>query len=384
MQTILCPHCKKEIEINKALHDQVLDQAIEEEREKFEKEIEKAKLEEKEKAEKRIKNELQLTLKDMENQTTEEKEKNERLQQQLLDNTKLLREEKDKYKKMELENEKKLLEEQSILEKKLTEQIEEKAKLQIMELTKKLEDTQKSLEDARKKAFQGSQQLQGEVLELQLEQTLTTNFPDDLIAPIPKGVKGADISQTVKTSRGNVCGIILWEVKRTKLWSNDWIIKLKEDLLSAHAHAAIIVSEALPQEATSGFWFTDNVLVCSSSLAISIAQLVRQRIIAVAKERFISEHKQNKTEAEELFSYITSHEFLLQLGTLVELKKDLHEQIQKEKAAFERIWKLREQQVDKIFKTTANIAGSLQAIVGNSFPTIKGLDLSELESGNEK
>jgi hypothetical protein len=278
---------------------------------------------------------------------------------------------------MELENQKKLLEAQEKLREDITKMVKEKASLEVAELKKRLDDTQKALEEARHKSQQTSQQLQGEVLELQLEQSLAVSFPDDVIEPVQKGVRGADISQSLRTVRGNVCGIVLWELKRTKSWSNDWIGKLKQDMLAAKAHIGILVSEALPEEAQSGFWFTDRVIVCSLALAIPIAEMVRQQLITIARERFIMEHKNNKTESERLFEYITSHEFLHQIEAIVEIHQEMTVQIMKERAAFEKIWKARELQAQKMLKSTTAIAGSLQGIVGNSLPQIKGMDLLE-------
>jgi hypothetical protein len=377
MQTIVCPHCKQEIEITQVLHDQVLEQVSKEEKEKFAQELEKVRLEEKEKTTRKIREELDLQLKTTKEDAEEAKERNKKLQEQLIDLNKLLREQQNKTEQMELENQKKLSEAQEKIREDITKIVQEKAHLEVAELKKKLEDTQKSLEEARQKSQQGSQQLQGEVLELQLEQSLATAFPDDLIEPVQKGVRGADIKQTVQTARGNVCGIILWELKRTKSWSDEWTAKLKQDLRAEKAHVPIIVSEALPDEAKSGFGYKDGVLVCSLPLSLPIAELVRQQLISIARERFILEHKNNKTEAEQLFDYIVSHEFLQQLEAMVEIHQEMTGQIAKERAAFEKIWKARELQVQKMLKSTSAIAGSLQGIIGNSLPSIKGLDLLE-------
>ncbi|MDE2025215.1 MAG: DUF2130 domain-containing protein [Patescibacteria group bacterium] len=377
MQTFRCPHCKKEIEISEALHDQVFAQVKEQEEEKFKEELEKTRLEEKEKTAKKIHEELDLQMKNMKQETDEARERNKKLQEQLLELNKSLREQKEKSEEMELENQKKLLQAQEKLREDITKVVQEKASLEVAELKKRLVDTQKALDEAKQKSQQTSQQLQGEVLELQLEQSLSTSFPDDLIDPVQKGVKGADIRQTVRTARGNVCGIILWELKRTKSWSDEWITKLKADLRAEKAHVPIIVSEALPEEAQSGFGYKDSVLVCSLPLAIPIAEMIRQQLIAIARERFIMEHKNNKTEAEQLFTYITSHEFLQQIEAIVEIHQEMTIQISKERAALEKIWKAREIQAQKMLRSTTAIAGSLQGVIGNSLPQIKGLDLLE-------
>ncbi len=379
MQTIRCPHCKKEIEISQALHDQVLAELSADQEEKFKKELEKVKEQEQEKTAKKIKEEFNLQIKTATEEVDEAKEKNKKLQDQLIELTKLLREQKEKTEQIELENQKKLLKAQETLREEITKVVAEKASLEVAELKKKLDDTQKALEDARQKSQQSSQQLQGEVLELQLEESLSASFPDDSIEPVAKGVKGADITHTVRTARGNVCGVILWELKRTKSWSEGWVDKLKQDFRDTKADVPIIVSEALPEDARSGFGVRDDVIICSLPLAITVAELVRKRLIDVAREKYLALHKNNKTHAERLFEYITSNDFIQQLKAMSELRKDMKEQIDKERAAFEKIWKMREIQIQRLSSSAASITGSLQGLLGNSMPQLDGMDTLEIE-----
>lgn len=379
MNDIKCPNCGQTIQINQALQHQIEEDLSLKIKNKYKLEFEKKEEDIKKQAENKIKEENSLKIKDLENEAYENKKKNEDFQKQILEQNKLMRDLKNKDDERELEMQKRMQAEREDISKRES----EKSQLKLAELQKQLNDTKKSLEEAQRKSSQGSQQLQGEVLELQIEESLRNAFIDDTIEPIAKGVKGADIRHIVKTSRGNVCGIILWELKRTKQWSDDWITKLKQDLRVEKAHIPIIVSETLPEEAKNGFGHRDGVIICSFSLCLSVAEIMRQQLIAIARERFVLEHKNNKTEAEQLFDYITSHEFLQQIEALVETQKAMQEQINKEKAAFEKMWKIREIQVQKIFRTTASIAGNMQGIIGNSMPQIKGLDLLENENNQQ-
>lgn len=374
MHSIICPHCKKTIEISEAIQHE----ANEKLQKDFELRLEKAREEEKERMEKKLSQEIEVKLRDLENEKKEKEERIEKLMLDLLKSNEAMRQLKTKDEEREIQLQKKLGEEREKMKVDLTKLAEEKARLEVLELNKKLEDTQKALLDAQIKSKQTSQQLQGEVLELEVETTLKENFPSDLITPVEKGIKGADIKQVVRTPKGTICGIILWELKRTKDWDNKWIGKLKEDLRLEKAHVPIIVSEALPDEASSGFGNKDGVFVCSFSLILPVAQVLRQQLIAVAREKFISQNSANKAKSEEVYEYIVSHEFSQQIESMVEIYKEMTMQIVKEKAAFEKLWKAREQQVDKIFKRTSAIAGSLQGIVGSSFPQIKGLDVEKL------
>jgi hypothetical protein len=263
------------------------------------------------------------------------------------------------------------------LEKKTSQEESEKFHLKEKEYSQQIESLKKLLEDAQRKASQGSQQLQGEVQELDFEEGLKSAFPHDIIAPVEKGVRGADLSQTVKTPLGNVCGIILWESKRTKQWSDEWILKLKDDMRNSKANIPVIISTVLPKE-LSNFGLKDGVWVSKYEYALPLAELLRKGLIDVARERYLAQNR--GTKAEDIYSYIISDEFKQQIESIVEVYTSMQKQITDEKKAFERIWKAREAQVSRILTSTARIVGSIQGTSGTTLP-IKGLDLPVLDAG---
>lgn len=366
MNTIICPGCGKVIEISKAL--------LHEEREKIKKEAE-------EKASQKIKEESEFKLKDYQNQLDEAKNKNRDLHDQLLELNKSIREIKELNDKRELENQKKLNEELEKSREQISKIEQEKANLEKMELQKQLDDTKKLLEEAQRKSNQKSQQMQGEVLELDLENMLKSSFSQDEIRPVGKGVSGADIRQIVKSPRGRVCGVILWESKRTKEWRDVWISKLKEDLRSEKANIPVIVSSELPKEAKDGFGQKDGVIICSHALALPIATVLRKNLLDVEYQKVVSENRGDKAEL--LYAYITSHEFRQQVENIMEVHNEIQEQIIKERVSFEKFWKQREAQAQRIIISTANIVGSMQGKIGASALQIKGLELPEIESGED-
>ena len=203
-----------------------------------------------------------------------------------------------------------------------------------------------------------------------------------MIEPVGKGVLGADIRHIVKSPMGTVCGTILWESKRTKQWSDGWVTKLKNDVLSDKANIPAIISEVLPEEAKSGIGLINGVWVASSKLAIPLATLLRKSLLDVAKQKKIKENQQSK--AEDLYAYVTSHDFQHQVEAMIEIYQDMQNQIQKERVAFERSWKLREQQVNRLLSGVAGMYGSMQGIAGQSLPSIKQLEFSNaLDDGAE-
>lgn len=373
MQTILCIYCKKPFEISEALAHQI----SEEEKRLREEEINQVRLEEKERLEKKFRDEQELKEKDYQNQIQEGKEQTRELRETLLHLNKEIRDLRKKDEEREIENQKKLRFIEEKIKEEALKKIEEEKKYELLQMRKQLEDTQKALEEAKRKSQQISQQLQGEVLELDIENLLRNAFPHDSIEPIGKGITGADVRQIVKSPLGNTCGVILWEFKRTKHWDDKWIGKLKDDVRNEKAHVAVIVSLELPKEAKDGMGMKEGVWICKSSLVISLAQLLRDKLYEIAREKA---RNANSTEKAALvYQYLTSHEFQQQVESIVETYAAMREQLQKEKTALERLWKTREAQIEKLFRGTANIIGSIEGR-GASIQ-IKDLEILELGDG---
>ena len=357
MNTVKCPHCGKGVEVTEALQSQVKEELELALRAEFEK-----------------KKDTELL--DLQKQLDEQKRKNEEFREQELKLREQARKLEEDKKDFELEVQRKLDAERKNIEENAHRKATDDFRLKDMEKEKVINDLKKALDEAQRKAGQGSQQLQGEILELDLEETLRSAFPEDEINPVAKGVNGADIAQVVKTSLGTVCGVILWESKRTKNWSDEWCSKLKTDLRSSKANIPAIVSQALPEEAKDGMGVRDGVWVCNYTLVVPLAILLRKNLYDVARQKAMSVDRGSKAEA--LYSFVTSHEFQQQVEALVEVYKEMTEQITKERMVFERSWKSREAQVKRLFTSTAGIVGTVGGIAGNSMPQIKGLDILEL------
>lgn len=355
-----CPNCGQEIEITEVIREQVKNEVAKSVELKIKKEVEAEK-------------EKELTL--LKDQLSQKDKKLEDAQKEELSLRKLKNELEEEKRTFDLKLQRQLDAERETIRQKTTLEMLDAQKLKEKEKDKVIEDLKNALDDAQRRANQGSQQLQGEVQELDLEETLRTNFPTDIIEPVGKGVRGADIRQIVKTSRGNVCGVILWESKRTKQWSDEWLTKLKDDLRAEKANIPIIVSTVLPKEAESGMGSKDGVWVVSYPLMLPLADLIRQKLRDVAWERFVSQNKGDK--ADQIYSFVTSHEFIQQVEALAEIYNDMIVEVQKERAAFERIWRTREAQAQKLLKSTAGIWGSMRGFIGSSLPQLKGLDLPE-------
>ena len=370
--TLVCPHCKKSIELSDAVMHQF--------EERLEKEVsEKLRASEKaleEKLRKELGESSQKEKEELERELLEQKKKNSEFQEKELELRAQARKLEDDKKEFELKIQRQMDEERKNLEEKIIRAEEEKFRLREMEKNKTIDDLKKALDDAQRRASQGSQQLQGEVLELDLQNMLTETFPNDDIDEIKKGTTGADIRQTVRTPKGTVCGVILWETKRAKSWDNDWPEKLKSDLRAEKANIPIIVSTIMPKDFKSEMGIKEGVWVVSFALSATLAELMRQRLIDVAREKYLAENKDGKTEA--LYEYITSHEFVQQIESFLEVHREMMDQVNREKAAFEKQWKARVEYSEKLMKSTARMVGSIQGRLGSSTTLhIKGMDMLE-------
>jgi len=254
----------------------------------------------------------------------------------------------------------------------LSNELEEKNRLILAEKDKQLKDMRNQIDVLKRKAEVSSQQLKGEVLELELEDLLKNAFPFDEIKPITKGMKGADVIQVVKTQYGKICGKILWETKRTKSWSDSWIQKLKDDQRSEKADIAVIVSEVLPK-GLSIFREIKGVWVSEISSSISLGVALRVVLIRVAREREF--HKGKKEKMELIYSYLTGPEFRNRVEAIIEGFVAMKTELEGEKRAMEKIWSRRAKQIEKVIYNLSGMHGDLEGIAGKALPVIKVLEL---------
>ena len=228
-----------------------------------------------------------------------------------------------------------------------------------------------------KKADQGSQQLQGEVQELELEENLRREFSLDVIGPVPKGEFGGDVVQRVVSVSGQLCGMILWESKRTKNWSDGWLPKLREDQRAAKADIAVIVSQSLPKGLDT-FQTIDGVCVTHPRLVLPVATLLRQSLIEVAQSRQAIHGQQAKTEM--VYDYLTSSRFRQRIEAIVEAFSTMQADLEREKKVITKQWAKRDEQINRVMKATVGMYGDLQGIVGKTLQEIESLELRLLEA----
>jgi hypothetical protein len=284
----------------------------------------------------------------------------------------------DARREMELTIEKRVQESLTTVRDKARLEAEEGLKLKVAEREETISAMQRQIEELKRKSEQGSQQLQGEALELELESSLRAKFPMDTIEPVPKGEFGGDILHRIIGPMGQVCGTILWESKRTKNWSDGWLAKLRGDQRAAKAEVAVIVSKALPKDVET-FDLVEGIWVTKPHYVIPIAITLRQSLIEIAAARTAGEGQQTKMEL--VYNYLTGPRFRHRVEAIVEKFTDMQTDLDRERKTMTRLWAKREEQIRGVIESTAGMYGDLQGIAGRTLMEIEGLEIKALPEG---
>lgn len=283
---------------------------------------------------------------------------------------------KEQQEDLKLQVEKEMLEKQQEIEEKARLKERESFELEKIKLLKQIDDNKKLAEEMKRKAEQGSMQLQGEVQELALEELLEKTYPFDNIQEVPKGVRGADCIQSVINELQQECGSIVYESKRTKNFSKDWIDKLKQDQISCKADIAVLVTQTLPNDMVR-FGEKNRVWICSFQEVKSLSFVLRQMLIKTHSVKSSEANKGDKMEL--LYNYLTSNEFVQNINRIVENYTAMDVQLKSEKKAMNKIWAMREKQNWVVQENIAALFGSIKGIAGKELSTSKALELPERE-----
>lgn len=374
-------HSKKEQELQKKLNDlkgekDKIEKAKENQKEIVNKQVQEQVKDEKSKLEKSIRQQLDdeksEEVKALQKELGEKSTQLRELNKTKADIERLKREKDELADKIALEKEKELTEKLQEAKEKIQKSEKEKNELTIKEFEKKLSDQKKLMEEMQRKHEQGSMQMQGEVQELALEDLLKSEFKFDNIEDVPKGVKGADVIQTVLNPLQQVCGKIIYESKRTKSFTDGWIEKLKEDQRNQQADLAIIVTEILPKDMDK-FGRKNGVWICTFQEVKGVAFVLREMILKIHSVKSTEENKEGKMEV--LYGYLTGDEFRQRIEAIVEGFSGLKTELDKEKRAMSKIWKGREKQIEKVTSNTIDMYASIKGIAGTAIQTVQALEL---------
>ena len=277
----------------------------------------------------------------------------------------------EKTRELEITIEKRVQSSQAELIAKARRDASDELKSQVSQKDAQIDSLGRTVEELKRKLEQGSQQTQGEAFKLELESLLRGKFPLDLVEPVAKGEAGGDIVQTVNGQVGSPAGVILWELKSTKSWSDAWLAKLRDNKRAAKADVALIVSTALPKGIET-FDLVDGVYVAHPRCALPVALTLRQGLLEVANTRTTQGGQQSK--AEQVYQYLTGTRFKQRVEAIVERFTDMRDEIDKERKFMTKAWAKRESQLGAMVDSTVGMVGDLQGIVGQAMPEIAAID----------
>ena len=406
--TVNCPDCGSQIDVNEILKHQLEESLRNEFKEKqvafvetqkqrqidFQKQMADFEIEKKESKklfeeqieaerkivtesiEKKLKTQLlsenEDRFKSMQNELAEKSEKVKELFKKEAEIERLKREKDEVQEQAKLSAQKDLTKQLQSEREKIKRQAEEATEFRLKELQKQLEDQKKLTDDMKRKQDQGSMQLQGEVMELAIEEWLANQFPMDTIDEIKKGAKGADCLQTVNTREQANCGTIYYESKRTKKFDPKWIEKFKNDIRDKGATVGVLVTEAMPLD-MDRMGLKEGVWICTYNEFKGLCAVLRQSIIKWASVKISQENRGDKMSL--LYDFLTSNEFRLQMEGIVEGFSQMQSDLTKEKNAMAGIWKQREKQIEKVMENSIGMHASIRGIAGNAIQSIPGLEL---------
>jgi hypothetical protein len=418
--TIICPKCKSEIKLTESLAAPLIEStrldfekrlaqkdldvsgreksiqereaALSKEKdsletqvnERMQKERGKIAADEAKKAKLALSNEIEQKTKEVADLQDILKQKDEKLTEAQKAQTDLIKKQReldDAKRELDLNVEKRVSEALTAIRQQARKEAEDELKLKVSEKEQTIASMSKQIEELKRRAEQGSQQLQGEVQELELETLLRSRFPHDNIEPVPKGEFGGDTLQRVSSPLGQSCGTILWESKRTKNWSDGWLAKLRDDQRTAKAEISVLVSPVLPKEVET-FDLVDGVWVTHPRVALPVAIMLRQSLIELAVARQSSEGQQTKTEM--LYSYLTGPRFRLRVQAIVEAFSNMKEDLDKERKVITKQWAKRDEQIERVMQATVGMYGDMQGIAGKTLQEIEGLEMKALGDGNHE
>ncbi len=365
---IKCPNCGFEYDVDEVLEQQAEERVKKELTAKFLADKVKAEKDAEQKGREEAETELNTIREEYEKKAAE----NTELKKKEIELMKMKSDMKQRDENMRLQVQKQMFDDFEKREIEIRKQAEEKNELKNKELEKKLEDQKKLLDEMQRKAEQGSMQMQGEIQELALEEFLKAQFLFDIIREVPKGVRGADAIHTVFNSLQQECGKIIYESKRTKKFSEDWIDKLKDDQKNQGAEIAVIVTDVMPKDMVR-FGEKNGVWICNFQEIKSLSFVLREMLIKMQSLRLSQVNKGDKMEM--LYNFLTSTQFRQQIEAIVEGFSQLKSDIENEKKSMQRIWKEREKQIEKVMINTVDMYGSIKGIAGNAIGSIQALEL---------
>ncbi len=371
---VTCPKCGAEIPVTMALRESIESKANELYDKKLKEEVEKRIETERQKIKEKINEDFIARYEELEDKLSIKEKHLQEARKIEGDERKKRIELEEVMREQKLASERQMDEEKKKIQERLRKDFDEQYNLERRENQEKIDGLVKKVQELNQKLEQGSQQIQGEVMEEELEDRVRSAFSLDSISSIPQGTKGPDLIQTVRTQGGIESGKIAWEAKRTKEWNDEWTGKLKEDLVKYSAEMGIIVTKSLPKD-ISAFGMRNGILVTNFENAIPLAIIARTNLIELARQKRLGESGNETRDI--LYRYLTSTQFRQRVEAIADGIVKMKEEIDSERRSMERQWAKRSKEVERAMSNFSGMFGDLQGIIGTSLPNVRLLSLSE-------
>ncbi len=322
IDTITCPNCNHTFNTGELLSKQIeeeLQQKIAQEKSNSEKEV--AKIQQKyEQGCEKVKAQEQAIEQQIK-QGTEQILQKERTQMQVQIQQEQAR--------LQAQNAAQLQAQREEIEKIIETKTRDAYELKIKEQKVQMERLEKALQEANRVAQPTiSQQLQGEVQELAIEEYLRNKFPLDSIQEVPKGQRGSDCLHIVRDDRGQDCGVICYESKRAKNFNEEWVEKLTQNKRESGAHLAVLVSANLPSS-IERMGLYKGVYICTFQEFKGLCGILREMILNLARVQKSQEDRGGKID--KLYNYLVSPEFAKEVENAIAIFSAMQNSVNEEK-----------------------------------------------------
>jgi len=231
--------------------------------------------------------------------------------------------------------------------------------LKIGKLELILERQNSKIKDLEEQTKARQSELEGEVLELAVEDVLRNLFPRDDIKDVKRGAYGADCEQTVRGALGTTCGKILWECKKHKRWHDDWIGTIRRNAADSNADTMVIVTTAMPDR-MENFGRYEDVFVCQYHELPVVAELLRFAVIKADGERIREEHMLSIQER--VVEYVSGPEFANIMRMVIKAYQDFEDDLRREEQYMRKRWKARRGYLKNVIDSIMSMAGRLEQL----------------------
>ena len=260
------------------------------------------------------------------------------------------------------------------LDERINERLKEETadkELKIGKLELQLQRQNSKIEELEEQRTASHGELEGEVLELAVEDNLRNLFPRDGINEVKRGAYGADIEHSVPSPGGAVAGKIIWECKKHKRWQNEWVATIRKNAIEYGADTMVIVTSTMP-EGMDSFGRVDDVFVCRYHEVAVVAELLRHAILKASSERVREQHMM--TIQERVLEYVSGPEFAMAMRGIMQAYEEFEDDLRKEEQYMKRRWTARRRYLRNIIDSVTSMMGRLDQLGAGDFEVMDEID----------